>query len=120
MPPEPGIVVWKRQRKTWRSSSAVGGPMGTTRTWRGSMLAVKSTNRAALAGGVESFEQNDQPWSNDVVVEQSGREEAQLRQTMLGRRDTILGLRLFHRQRKIDLVDSICHKDCRSGFTSAK
>jgi len=71
--------------------------MGTTRTWRGSMLAV------------ETFKEHDEAGGDDLRIEETGREEAQLGQTTLGRRDAIDGFRLVHRQRKVDRIDAIRH-----------
>jgi hypothetical protein len=53
--------------------------------------------RAALAGGVEPFEENHQTRRLDVGLEQARGKESKLRKTMLSGRDSIGGLRFVHR-----------------------
>jgi len=58
----------------------------------------QAANRTALASSVETFEQNHEPRGNDLRVEKTGREEAELRQAVLGRRHPFYGLGFVHRQ----------------------
>jgi hypothetical protein len=69
----------------------------------------QAANRAALAGGVESFEQDHEAWGHDLRVEKTGREQTKLRQSVLGHRNPILGFGLIHRQSKVDFIDTIRH-----------